>query len=42
MGFLSDIGSFIITPLYFLISVVLVGFHKLFSSFLDPAGGAPL
>ncbi|WP_372727254.1 membrane protein insertase YidC [Nocardioides sp.] len=28
------------TPLYYVISVVLVGFHKLFSTFLDPAGGA--
>jgi YidC/Oxa1 family membrane protein insertase len=27
-------------PLYWAISVVLVGFHNLFSSFMDPAGGA--
>ncbi|WP_067431362.1 membrane protein insertase YidC [Nocardioides jensenii] len=27
-------------PLYYVISVVLVGFHKLFSTFLDPASGA--
>src|SRR5687767_2574551 len=27
-------------PLYWAISVVLVGFHRLFSTFLDPAGGA--
>ncbi|KQY57769.1 MULTISPECIES: membrane protein insertase YidC [unclassified Nocardioides] len=27
-------------PLYYVISVVLVGFHKLFSTFMDPAGGA--
>src|SRR6188474_3762712 len=27
-------------PLYWAISVVLVSFHKLFSSFMDPAGGA--
>ncbi|RYZ16849.1 MAG: membrane protein insertase YidC, partial [Myxococcaceae bacterium] len=30
MDFLSAIGSFIMTPLYYLISVVLVGWHKLF------------
>ena len=40
MGIFGDIGSFIMEPLYWAISVVLVGFHKLFSSFLDPAGGA--
>ena len=27
-------------PLYYAVSFVLVGFHKLFSTFLDPAGGA--
>src|SRR5687767_6481581 len=27
-------------PLYWAISVVLVGFHNLFSNFMDPAGGA--
>lgn len=40
MSFLSSIGSFIMTPLYYLISLLLVGFHKLFSTVLDPAGGA--
>jgi YidC/Oxa1 family membrane protein insertase len=40
VGIFGDIGSFIMEPLYWAISVVLVGFHKLFSSFLDPAGGA--
>ena len=40
MGIFGDIGSFIMEPLYWAISVVLVSFHKLFSSFLDPAGGA--
>jgi YidC/Oxa1 family membrane protein insertase len=35
------IGSFIMTPLYYLISIVLVGAHKLWSAVgLDPAGGA--
>src|SRR6187551_3437905 len=28
------------TPLYYAISVVLVGFHELFSTFLDASGGA--
>ena len=40
MGLFGDIGSFIMTPLYYAISVVLVGWHKLFSNVLDPAGGA--
>ena len=40
MGIFGDIGSFIMEPLYWAISVVLVGFHELFSNFLDPAGGA--
>jgi YidC/Oxa1 family membrane protein insertase len=40
VGILGDIGSFIMEPLYWAISVVLVGFHNLFSSFMDPAGGA--
>jgi YidC/Oxa1 family membrane protein insertase len=40
VGILGDIGGFIMTPLYYAISFILVGFHKLFSTFLDPAGGA--
>ncbi|NYG59401.1 YidC/Oxa1 family membrane protein insertase [Nocardioides daedukensis] len=40
MSFLGDIGHFIMVPLYYAISVVLVGFHKLFSTFMDPASGA--
>jgi YidC/Oxa1 family membrane protein insertase len=40
VGIFGDIGSFIMEPLYWAISVVLVGFHRLFSTFLDPAGGA--
>ncbi len=40
MGIFGDIGGFIMTPLYYVISVILVGFHKLFSTVLDPAGGA--
>ncbi|QIX28511.1 membrane protein insertase YidC [Nocardioides sp. JQ2195] len=40
MSFIGDIGHFIMVPLYYVISVVLVGFHKLFSTFMDPASGA--
>jgi YidC/Oxa1 family membrane protein insertase len=32
VGFLGDIGSFIMTPLYYLVSVVLVGWHKVFGA----------
>ncbi|GAA2141278.1 hypothetical protein GCM10009844_11620 [Nocardioides koreensis] len=41
MGIFGDIGHFIMTPLYYAISVVLVGFHKAFIAIgLSPAGGA--
>lgn len=40
MGFLSDIGSFIMTPLYYLISVVLVGFHNVFGAIFGEDSGA--
>jgi YidC/Oxa1 family membrane protein insertase len=40
VGFLSDIGSFIMTPLYYLISVVLVGFHKVFGAVFGSSSGA--
>ncbi len=36
---LSSIGSAIMAPLYYVISAVLVGFHKMWSTFLDPSGG---
>jgi YidC/Oxa1 family membrane protein insertase len=40
VGTLSDIGNFILTPLYYAISAVMIGFHKLFSLLgLDPDGG---
>ncbi|TYL55281.1 membrane protein insertase YidC [Nocardioides sp. BGMRC 2183] len=39
MGILGDIGNLIMTPLYYAISAVLIGWHELFSLFLDPAGG---
>lgn len=39
MGFIGDIGHFIMVPLYYIISAVLIGWHELFSLFLDPDGG---
>lgn len=41
MGIIGDIGHFIMVPLYYIISAVLLGWHKLFDLMgLDPAGGA--
>ena len=41
MGIFGQIGHFIMTPLYYAISVVLVGFHQAFSAIgMDPKGGA--
>lgn len=41
MGIFGDIGHFIMTPLYYAISVVLVGFHSFLSNLgMDPKGGA--
>jgi YidC/Oxa1 family membrane protein insertase len=42
VGFLGEIGHFIMTPLYYAISAVLVAWHWLFSQVLqmDPDGGA--
>ena len=41
MDFFTSIGSFIMQPLYYVISVIMVGFHKAFEAAgLDPAGGA--
>ncbi len=38
--FFGQIGSFIMTPLYYAISAVMIGFHKGLSALgLDPAGG---
>lgn len=39
MGFISDIGGFLITPLYYAISAILLGFHKLFTLFLSEDSG---
>ncbi|HEX7738907.1 MAG TPA: membrane protein insertase YidC [Marmoricola sp.] len=40
MGFLGAIGHFIMTPLYYLVSAVLVGFHKVFVTLGLPGGSA--
>ncbi len=39
MDFLSSIGSFIMTPLYYLISVLLVAWHKVFGSIFGATSG---
>jgi len=40
VGTLSDIGSFILAPLYYVISLVLVGWHELWTLVgFDPEGG---
>jgi YidC/Oxa1 family membrane protein insertase len=39
IDFLSAIGGFIMTPLYYAISFVLIAWHRLLSLVLDPAGG---
>jgi YidC/Oxa1 family membrane protein insertase len=40
VGFIGDIGSFIMTPLYYVVSVVLVGWHKVFGAVLGSTSGA--
>ncbi|MCW2784625.1 MAG: 60 kDa inner rane insertion protein [Marmoricola sp.] len=40
MGFLGQIGHFIITPLYYLVSAVLLGWHHVFSLVFGSASGA--
>jgi len=39
VGIIGDIGHFIMVPLYYVISAVLLGWHWFFSLFLDPDGG---
>jgi len=39
VGFLGDIGSFIMTPLYYLVSVVLVGWHEVWGSVFGKESG---
>ncbi len=38
MGILGDIGHFIMTPLYYAISAVLVAWHEVFSLVLNRRG----
>jgi YidC/Oxa1 family membrane protein insertase len=40
VSFFSAIGDFIMQPLYYIISVVLVGWHTVWSQVFDPASGA--
>ena len=40
MSFIGAIGSFIMQPLYYVISVVLVGWHEVWSQVLPPESGA--
>ena len=40
MGFLGDIGSFIMKPLYFIISAILIGFHNVFGAVFGESSGA--
>ena len=40
MGIFGDIGHFIMTPLYYAISAILVFFHEVLGKVLDPEGGA--
>jgi YidC/Oxa1 family membrane protein insertase len=39
VGIFGEIGHFIMTPLYYAISLILVGWHKVFSTFLNADGG---
>ncbi len=39
MGFLGDIGSFIMTPLYYGVSAVLVGWHEVWGAVFGPESG---
>jgi len=39
VGAIGDIGHFIMVPLYYIVSAVLVSWHWLFSLVMDPSGG---
>jgi YidC/Oxa1 family membrane protein insertase len=39
VGFIGDIGGFIMTPLYYAVSAVLLGWHQVFSLVLPSQGG---
>ncbi|GAA1905947.1 membrane protein insertase YidC [Nocardioides lentus] len=40
IDFFSSIGGFIMTPLYYVVSGIMIGFHEVLSTFMDPEGGA--
>jgi YidC/Oxa1 family membrane protein insertase len=40
VGFLGTVGSFIMKPLYFIISAVLIGFHNVFGAIFGTTSGA--
>ncbi len=40
MQFFTDIGGFILTPLYFLVSAIMLGWHQVFGAIFGPASGA--
>ncbi|MCW2867693.1 MAG: yidC [Marmoricola sp.] len=40
MSTLSDIGGFILSPLYFLVSAVMLGWHQVFGAIFGPSSGA--
>jgi YidC/Oxa1 family membrane protein insertase len=40
VSFFSDIGSFIMKPLYFVISAILLGFHNVFGNIFGDSSGA--
>ncbi len=39
IDFFTDLGSFIMTPLYYVTSFVLLAFHRLFGDIFGPASG---
>lgn len=39
IDFLSTVGDFLMAPLYYVVSLIMVGFHTLISTFLDPSSG---
>ncbi len=41
LDFFGQLGSFIITPLYYLTSVVLLGFHKVFGGIFGRRPASP-
>jgi YidC/Oxa1 family membrane protein insertase len=39
VSFFKEIGSFIMTPLYFLVSAIMLGYHQVFGTAFGPASG---